>query len=121
LRQRLVTDQPSPFILPFRNKKSPPSQCREHRGTPYHLTRRWMLRMKAGVRVALLLPCFLIAMPFAAEGHVWDSHQVKSNQSASVRYVGPALAAFKRYYWRVKVWNRNGLIRRATPPGGKAA
>ncbi|HET8825364.1 MAG TPA: family 78 glycoside hydrolase catalytic domain [Terriglobales bacterium] len=39
---------------------------------------------------------------------VWDSGQIKSNQSVDVRYSGPALAAYKRYYWRVKVWDRDG-------------
>jgi len=44
---------------------------------------------------------------------VWDSGRVHSNQSLHVRYAGSALVAFKRYYWRVKIWDRDG---RPYPP-----
>ena len=39
---------------------------------------------------------------------VWDSGRVESDQSAGVSYAGPALAAEKRYFWRVKVWDKDG-------------
>ena len=39
---------------------------------------------------------------------IWDSGRIQSSQSVDVRYGGPALAAFQRYYWRVKVWDENG-------------
>lgn len=39
---------------------------------------------------------------------VWDSGRVQSSQSVDVRYGGPALEAFRRYYWRVKVWDNQG-------------
>ena len=39
---------------------------------------------------------------------VWDSGKVTSDRSVGVAYGGPALAAEKRYYWRVKVWNKDG-------------
>ena len=39
---------------------------------------------------------------------VWDSGRVESDQSAGVSYAGPALIAEKRYFWRVKVWDKDG-------------
>src|SRR6516225_6116588 len=39
---------------------------------------------------------------------VWDSGRVESDQSAGVSYAGPALLPEKRYFWRVKVWDKDG-------------
>ena len=39
---------------------------------------------------------------------VWDSGRVESDQSAGIKYAGPALIAEKRYFWRVKVWDKDG-------------
>jgi alpha-L-rhamnosidase len=39
---------------------------------------------------------------------VWDSGRIASEQSVDVAYAGPSLAAEKRYYWRVRVWDKNG-------------
>src|SRR5256885_16237110 len=39
---------------------------------------------------------------------VWDSGRVESDRSAGVKYAGPALIAEKRYFWRVKVWDKDG-------------
>lgn len=39
---------------------------------------------------------------------VWDSGQVVSAQSAGVAYSGPVLQPSHRYFWRVKVWDKNG-------------
>ncbi|WP_109484333.1 alpha-L-rhamnosidase [Occallatibacter savannae] len=39
---------------------------------------------------------------------VWDSGKVTSGQSLNVKYVGPALKASARYFWRVSVWGANG-------------
>src|ERR1700687_3889927 len=39
---------------------------------------------------------------------VWDSGRVESDQSAGVSYAGPPLIAEKRYFWRVKVWDKDG-------------
>ena len=36
---------------------------------------------------------------------IWDSGRIQSRQSVDVGYGGPALEAFQRYYWRVKVWD----------------
>ncbi|HVH89032.1 MAG TPA: family 78 glycoside hydrolase catalytic domain [Terriglobales bacterium] len=39
---------------------------------------------------------------------VWDSGRVQSDQSVGVTYGGPALQPSKRYFWRVKVWDKDG-------------
>jgi alpha-L-rhamnosidase len=44
----------------------------------------------------------------AAKADVWDSGRVESGKSVGVEYAGPALAASKRYYWRVTVWGKDG-------------
>ncbi|PYU79656.1 MAG: rhamnosidase, partial [Acidobacteria bacterium] len=44
----------------------------------------------------------------AGKPDVWDSGRVESDQSAGVSYAGPALIAEKRYFWRVKVWDKDG-------------
>jgi alpha-L-rhamnosidase len=39
---------------------------------------------------------------------VWDSGHVSSDKSVGVAYAGPALKPEQRYYWRVKVWDKDG-------------
>jgi len=39
---------------------------------------------------------------------VWDSGRVSSDKSVGVVYAGPALKPEQRYYWRVKVWDKDG-------------
>jgi len=39
---------------------------------------------------------------------VWDSGRVASEQSVGIPYTGPRLEAQKRYYWRVKAWDKDG-------------
>jgi len=39
---------------------------------------------------------------------VWDSGRVSSDKSVGVAYAGPALKPEQRYYWRVKVWDKDG-------------
>ena len=48
------------------------------------------------------------ALLAAGKPDVWDSGRIESDQSAGVSYVGPTLAAEKRYFWRVKVWDKDG-------------
>jgi alpha-L-rhamnosidase len=38
---------------------------------------------------------------------VWDSGRIASDASVDVAYAGPALKSTQRYYWRVRVWNRD--------------
>jgi alpha-L-rhamnosidase len=46
---------------------------------------------------------------------VWDSGRVTSDKSVGVPYAGPALKAEQRYYWWVKVWDKDG---NPYPPSG---
>ena len=39
---------------------------------------------------------------------VWDTGRTTSDKSFGVVYGGPELAASKRYYWRVEVWDKDG-------------
>src|SRR5262249_16955239 len=39
---------------------------------------------------------------------VWDSGKIVSEASLNVPYAGPALGASRRYYWRVRVWDKDG-------------
>ncbi|MBV8115281.1 MAG: family 78 glycoside hydrolase catalytic domain, partial [Silvibacterium sp.] len=39
---------------------------------------------------------------------VWDSGRVTSDKSIGVAYAGPSLKAEQRYFWRVKVWDKDG-------------
>jgi alpha-L-rhamnosidase len=48
------------------------------------------------------------ALLAAGKPDVWDSGRVESDQSAGVNYAGPALLPEKRYFWRVKVWDKDG-------------
>ncbi|WP_345277168.1 alpha-L-rhamnosidase [Litoribaculum gwangyangense] len=42
------------------------------------------------------------------EADVWNSGEVKSNQSTFVKFEGNSLEAFKRYFWKVKIWDELG-------------
>jgi alpha-L-rhamnosidase len=44
----------------------------------------------------------------SAKADVWDSGRVESEQSVDVPYAGTQLQAQKRYYWRVKAWDKDG-------------
>ncbi|AQS56109.1 hypothetical protein B0W44_10355 [Novibacillus thermophilus] len=39
---------------------------------------------------------------------MWDTGKVESDQSVNVAYEGEPLESGKRYYWRVKVWDKHG-------------
>ena len=41
-------------------------------------------------------------------GRVWDSGRVKGGQSVDVVYRGQPLASKTIYYWKVRIWDRNG-------------
>ena len=41
-------------------------------------------------------------------GDVWDSGTVDSNQSVNVTYAGNALQSAKPYFWKVKIWDKDG-------------
>lgn len=43
-----------------------------------------------------------------AKPDVWDSGRVASSTSTGVAYGGPELEPEKRYFWGVKLWDRDG-------------
>ncbi len=49
-------------------------------------------------------------MAFGADGMVWDSGKVESNQSAHVVYDGPPLTSRQRLYWRVRTWDGDDQV-----------
>ena len=42
------------------------------------------------------------------EGDLWDSGQVRSDQTTNVAYAGAALSSRQRCYWKVRVWDEQG-------------
>jgi alpha-L-rhamnosidase len=44
----------------------------------------------------------------SGKADVWDSGRVLSDKSVGVVYGGPSLKPEERYYWRVKVWDKDG-------------
>ncbi|MBN2519516.1 MAG: family 78 glycoside hydrolase catalytic domain [Bacteroidales bacterium] len=41
-------------------------------------------------------------------GNIWDTKKVITNQSINIIYQGQELLPGKEYYWKVKVWDKNG-------------
>ncbi|WP_396635706.1 family 78 glycoside hydrolase catalytic domain [Maribacter sp. R77961] len=41
-------------------------------------------------------------------GDVWDSGKIATNQSVNNTYQGKSLTAAKQYFWKVKVWDKDG-------------
>jgi alpha-L-rhamnosidase len=46
--------------------------------------------------------------PKAAAGDVWDSGKVVSSKSIQIAFAGKALESGKSYFWKVRVWDRDG-------------
>lgn len=46
----------------------------------------------------------------AERGDLWDSGKATSTQSAQIAYAGQALQRCARYYWAVRVWDRDDQI-----------
>jgi len=44
----------------------------------------------------------------ANNGDVWSTGKVTSDASIAIKYEGPALESFSRYYWKVKIWDKDG-------------
>jgi alpha-L-rhamnosidase len=45
-----------------------------------------------------------------AEGNVWRSGKVRSDQNVNIVYAGRALEPFTKYYWRVRVYNDDEVV-----------
>jgi len=43
-------------------------------------------------------------------GDMWDSGKVESDKSVAIKYAGKALEPTTRYYWTVKVWDKDGNV-----------
>ena len=43
------------------------------------------------------------------EGNMWDSGKVLSDESLGIEYSGKPLESGTRYYWKVKVWDKNDV------------
>ncbi len=41
---------------------------------------------------------------------LWSSGKVESDQSIQVAYAGPSLESAQRYVWRVRTWDRHGVV-----------
>lgn len=41
---------------------------------------------------------------------VWDTGKVASGESIAIRYAGPRLESFRRYYWCVRAWDENDVV-----------
>jgi|GEM_PF-71112 len=46
----------------------------------------------------------------ADEGNVWNSGKVVSTASLHIRVSGKTLESRRRYYWKVRVWDRDGKV-----------
>ncbi len=44
------------------------------------------------------------------QGDLWDSGKVNSDQTILVSYKGKPLSSQRRYYWKARVWDKNGTI-----------
>ncbi|MBD3228116.1 MAG: Bacterial alpha-L-rhamnosidase [Candidatus Lokiarchaeota archaeon] len=42
------------------------------------------------------------------EGDIWDSGKVNSEKNVNIKYDGKPLESRKMYYWKLKVWDRDG-------------
>jgi alpha-L-rhamnosidase len=43
------------------------------------------------------------------QGNIWSTGKVNSSQSVQVQYAGSPLQSFTRYFWRVRVYDKNGV------------
>src|SRR5215217_7032643 len=43
-------------------------------------------------------------------GTIWDSEKVAAAQNTNIQYAGKPLQPFTRYYWRVRVWNKQDSV-----------
>ena len=48
------------------------------------------------------------AEQLASGDYAWDSGRVESDESQNIPYAGDSLKAATRYYWQVRVWDKDG-------------
>jgi len=49
-------------------------------------------------------------MAGSGKGNVWDSRKIKGDETFNIKFPGKDLAAFQKYYWRVRVWDQDGKV-----------
>ncbi|WP_161785305.1 family 78 glycoside hydrolase catalytic domain [Jejuia pallidilutea] len=49
-------------------------------------------------------------------GDAWDSGKVSSDQSVNVTYKGGDLVSAKHYFWKVKIWDKDGAVSKWSVP-----
>ena len=49
-------------------------------------------------------------------GDVWDSKKILSDKSLNINFKGESLKSSKTYYWKVRVWNQDGLVSAYSKP-----
>ena len=54
---------------------------------------------------------------FAADKLIWNTGKVISGRSINVVYEGQSLKSLERYYWRVRVWGKDGRVSRWSGTG----
>ena len=42
-------------------------------------------------------------------GNIWNSGKVRSNETINIKWKNSKLKSFSRYYWKVRVWDMNGI------------
>ncbi len=52
-----------------------------------------------------------------SHGNIWDSEKVNSEKSILIPFSGEKLESSRRYFWKVKVWNLNGIESEWSKPG----
>jgi alpha-L-rhamnosidase len=52
----------------------------------------------------------------AAKGNIWDSGKTKGDETFGINFQGSKLKSFTRYYWRVRVWDRDGRVSNWSEP-----
>lgn len=45
-----------------------------------------------------------------SEGNTWDSGKTKGNETFGIKWKGNKLQSFTKYYWKVRVWDRDGNV-----------
>ena len=76
-----------------------------------HPTFMWI--MKGGIRGDYQTAYQLMIGPsrhFVAEGNgnTWNSGKILSNEQVDISYAGQPLKSETEYFWRVRIWNKNG-------------
>jgi len=53
---------------------------------------------------------------FAEDGNVWNSGIIKTDQSVHIKYGGKVLFSENKYYWKVRVWDKNSKVSEWSKP-----